>query len=324
MLDIKLCNREEAKSIAETIVKEGGKEILDRFVVSARTTEMVKGFSDAYKFPYMHLLYDTDEMREKSIYTPALFVEFCKQYNISSFSLEMNDCTTETIKALSASGMKSYVYMIQNNYQANNILKTGVNYLISDYLDADSIEKTVLNHSAFIQLSDQKAQGIAIEWVCNKPIKDVTIYRKAENHYGFEKLIKLSGNTNKYLDDSVDFGKLYEYYVEILTTDGQIIKSCNEKFACLEIPELVQVIKQNNSVEIKWNKVEDADGYYLRKKVGSDGEYQLVRIIDDPTAVEYTDEDNYSTDDTFYSIRAFKVFDEYRYTGTYSNGMLAD
>lgn len=324
LLDIKLCDRKEAKSIAETIIREGGKEILDRFVVSARTTEMAKGFSDAYKFPYMHLLYDTDEMREKSIYTPALFVEFCKQYNISSFSLEMNDCTTETIKALSVSGMKSYVYMIQNNYQANNILKTGVNYLISDYLDTNTIEKTIKKHSAFIQLSDQKAQGIAIEWTCDKPIKKVTIYRKSENSYGFEKLVNLSGDTNKYLDNSIDLGKLYEYYVEVHATDGSTINSCVEKYACLEIPELVHVVKQNNSVEIKWNKIEGADGYYIRKKIGSDGEYQLVRIIDDPTAIQYVDEDGFSDDTTFYSVRCFKVIDEYRYTGTYSKGMLVE
>ena len=263
-------------------------------------------------------------MREKVIYTPSLFVDFCKQYNISSFSLEMNDCTRETIKALSASGMKSYVYMIQNNYQANNILNTGVNYLISDYLDADSIEKTVKKHSVFIQLSDRKARGIAVEWVCNKPIKEVTIYRKTENGCVFEKLIDLSADTNEYLDNSVDPGKLYEYYVEVHTTDGSVIKSCIEKHACLEIPELVRVTKQSNSVEIKWNKVEGADGYYLRKKIGSDGEYQLVRIIDDPTAIRYVDEDNFSNDTTFYSIRCFKVIDEYRYTGTYSKGMIVE
>lgn len=206
LLDIKLCDYEEAKYIAESIIKIVDDEaFLSRLVISARTSDMMRGYSDVYDFPYKHLLYASDSVRDESIYEAEDFLKFCSQYNVSSFSIAVADYTKELADKLQSTGLKTYVYMVENSYDVQYYMDVDADFMISNTLTPDCITKLEQCGNMGAKVTREN-EGLLIEWTNVAEACAYYIQREEADAIGFEDLEVLENRETQYSDTSAKYG----------------------------------------------------------------------------------------------------------------------
>ena len=120
----------------QEIVKEadGRTDVLDRLIAGGQTTEMVKAAREAYNFPLINLYYSADDKREEIIYTPESFVKYCKDNDITSFSVAKEVYTQEVAEKLEDSGLISYVFTVNDSSEDKKLREYGADIIGTDYL----------------------------------------------------------------------------------------------------------------------------------------------------------------------------------------------
>ncbi|SNU07944.1 Glycerophosphoryl diester phosphodiesterase family protein [Lachnospiraceae bacterium] len=113
---------------------ENNSRVLDRIIAGGRTTDMMKAVKETYDFPLLNMYYDSDDMREESIYSTEQFVQYCKDNNITSFSTA-KETYNETIGAeLKEAGLISYVFTVNSFDEADIIRSYGADIIGTDFL----------------------------------------------------------------------------------------------------------------------------------------------------------------------------------------------
>lgn len=136
MVDAGSRSYEDTKIYYQEIVRlaNGRTDVLDRLIAGGQTTEMVKAAREAYDFPLINLYYDSDEKREEILSTPEKFVQYCKDNNISSFSVAKETYTEDVAKALEDSKLKSYVFTVNDVEEADRLRSYGADVIGTDFL----------------------------------------------------------------------------------------------------------------------------------------------------------------------------------------------
>ncbi len=322
LLDIKLCTYEEAKYIAESIYRTVGREeLLTHFVMSARTPDMVKGYSDTYQFPYMHLLYASDSERDVSIYEVADFLDFCSQYGISSFSIEAGDYTKEVADKLQVTDLKTYIYMVENSYDIQRFMDMGADFMISDTLAYDSISQLQQKENMGTKVTRQN-EGLLVEWSTVEDAEEYSIQRTNKSTGKSEELVVLDNSETQYLDISAQQGVQYIYQVNAKCSDGNKIVSVPEMFLWVAKPMLIQLGITENAVSLQWEMLDDATGYTIKRKYGKDGTYTLIKNLDKQCG-EYVDTTVLENmkEPVYYRVQAYKYMDGTIYYSGYCTAL---
>lgn len=136
MVDAGLRSYVDTKLYYEEIVHvaNGRTEVLDRLIAGGQTTEMVKAAKEAYDFPLINLYYAADDKREEIIATPELFIEYCEENGISSFSISKDVYTAEVAAKLEKSSLISYVFTVNDRAEEERIRGYGADIIGTDFL----------------------------------------------------------------------------------------------------------------------------------------------------------------------------------------------
>ena len=72
----------------------------------------------------------------------------------------------------------------------------------------------------------------------------------------------------------------------------------------------------DSSVQLDWNEINGAEGYYIYRKTEDEDEYTLVSTIDDVSVISYIDEQVENGKTYYYAIRAFLGDEQSNYAGS--------
>lgn len=288
LFDIKLCDYQTAKKIANEIVRDtNDKEILSRIVMSARTTDMMRAYTDVYDFPWLHMLYADDSIREESIGTPKDFLKFCKEYGVTSYSIPAETYTNELAKQLDATGLKCYVYMVQNSYDAARYVSMGADFVISDYLPSNCLTHLQSNGNLGL-FAERHADGIALNWNVPQNATSFTVIR-TETQSGKKEEFTVTSTELPFIDTTITSGTPYIYRVKTLLNDSdKTVISPEETFIWGDKPQVKSVEKIDAGIKITWDSVCSAIKYRISRKIGS-GDYEIIKMRDGNKACEYID-----------------------------------
>lgn len=238
LLDVKECDRATARYIAGQIADAAqGTEMLSQVVMSARSTEMLLGFLDAGDFPWLHMLFAADDVRESSIYEPEDFLDFCLSHGVTSFSIEVDDYTPERAETLSASPLKTYLYMVQDSYEAQRLLAMGADFLISDYLAPDTVAKLTEEGKLGLQAARYKSSGFTLTWLPVPEGASVEILRTDMTTEQTVVIPMQDPALCEYQDTDVSPGVPYAYVLSVRLEDGVLLQS---------LPEYAKLIGKTN------------------------------------------------------------------------------
>lgn len=136
MVDAGNRSYEDTQTYYQEIVKvaDGRTEVLDRLIAGGQTTDMVKAAREAYDFPLINLYYPADDKREEIIYTPEKFAKYCKENDITSFSVAKEVYTQEVAEKLEKSDLISYVFTVNDPSEDKKLRSYGADVIGTDYL----------------------------------------------------------------------------------------------------------------------------------------------------------------------------------------------
>lgn len=132
--------------------------------------------------------------------------------------------------------------------------------------------------------AEVSARKIIITWKKVANADGYILYRRVKGTDKWNELNEFSvSEKKKYTDEDCTFGETYEYAVRAFkdTTDGRLLSeysgssSCTFQPAATEITEFMPLSK--DSVSLKWNLLDEADGYIIYQKIN--GNWKKVKTI---------------------------------------------
>lgn len=171
------------------------------------------------------------------------------------------------------------------NFIANKEVDSGIDYIT----EAPSLIG-VTNHTT----------GIKVSWKETGNANSYIVYRKIETS-DWEKLCVTKKTS--FIDGNVTNGKSYTYTVKAKTNAG--LTAFDETgVSCLYIatPKLSVAANKNGYTEVKWKKVNGADGYYIYRKTSKNGKWKRIAKT---TKAVYNDKNVKTNGNYFYTVRAF-------------------
>ena len=183
-----------------------------------------------------------------------------------------------------------------------------------DTLDKVELVKAVDNGKAQIEVS----------WKAVEEAEGYRIYRKSAGE-DWILLAEVEADKLSYTDDSGDTGKKYSYTVQAYkNADGKEITGEYDEngVSATKLPATVVLKEAKNNekdgIDISWNKVSNADGYRIYRKI-SGGSWSRLSDISSNTAITYTDKTAVSGTTYYYTVRAYKVYEGTTILGGYDN-----
>ena len=211
------------------------------------------------------------------VYTGKKYVKYTVKTNSSAIAkIKTNKLTIGTHKVTINSGNKSY-----------NLSKSS-KIIVKKSLDAtkNSLTPTLVSTQFYPKNEDYYA---VVRWNA-KNNSDYQILRKLnETDYGVLANVKANSGFMSFYD-KIDSDKFYTYTVrEILKNgSGKILGAYDiEGLKIMDRPN-VTVDFQNLKAVIKWDKIPNATKYRIFRKMGRDGNYELIDVVDAKN-LNYTD-----------------------------------
>ena len=152
-----------------------------------------------------------------------------------------------------------------------------------------------------------------VTWEAVEGVDGYIVFRK-EKGGEYTRLSKIKDpTTTSYTDKEVVPGKIYVYAVSTYLGGEKSNKATATKAAIAKPDAEVNV--SNQGVEIKWNKIEEAEGYYVfRKEAGK--KYETIQTIEDNSITSFLDT-NFSVGTEYtYAVSAYIG----KYKSAYSTG----
>lgn len=310
LFDVKEVNYEECQNIINQIKAEVGENtgIYSRIVLSGKNTDMVRAYSDAGCFQWIHLWMPPQDIIEESINTPEKFIKFCKEQGVSSWSVEGKYLTEELAADMAGSGLKCYVYMVSSYEEISRYKSLGADFFISDVLAANSVEDSA-KYDFYIKSAKRNgSKYFEIAWTGNEE-DHYEVYRSSD---GEDVLIgQLSGCTYRD-EEKLEGGRLYGYYVRNKETGSLTpvyYTSVIDKPSKLSVKRLSET-----QVVVQWGKVMNANGYAVKRSI-ADGEYTVVKICFNGDETEFVDD---YLEGASYRVQAYTTIGNRRYYSGYS------
>lgn len=177
-------------------------------------------------------------------------------------------------------------------------------YVASESVLTVNIKKLGLESPVFQKVSN-KPMGIMIKWSRAANAAGYYIYRREENDEIKKIAVVESGNALQYLDERVESGFKYTYFVRAYN-DTQISGNRPNKktLVFLTRPEWEEVSSGNGRIHLKWKLVNGAQGYYVYRNAG-DNEWIGLANVEGEENTEFVDRFVKSGEAYSYIIRAY-------------------
>ena len=182
---------------------------------------------------------------------------------------------------------KAYTYKVQAYNTSGKMQGTGE---FSDTKTARSVAKTTITDFATVN-----ATSLSVSWKKVGGASGYEIYRSTGKNGKYKKIATVkSGKTTTYTDKKVKFGVPYYYKIQTLNqSDGvtgysgySAVKS-GKTTLTTKITSVVS--RDSNTLEIKWNKIDEAYGYRILRSTSKKGSYKEIKTIKKPGTVKYQD-----------------------------------
>ena len=135
-----------------------------------------------------------------------------------------------------------------------------------------------------------------------KTIKLSTGTKKAKIYYKKSK----KGSYKRYTEP-FKISKTTTLYVKAKRSHWKTSKTVKKKISVSKLsrPEIKATAKSSSSIRVSWNKVSNADGYYIYRATSKDGSYSRVKKIRDSSATSWTNTGLKSGKYYYYRVRAY-------------------
>lgn len=143
-------------------------------------------------------------------------------------------------------------------------------------------------------------KGIKVTWNEVQGAEAYIVYRKTAGS-NWAKLGEVT--TTTFIDSKAVSANMYTYTVKAklnlcIGDFDQTGVSCYY----LATPKLTSAVNRNNFVQVKWNAVKGAKGYYVYRKTSKNGKWKRIAKVNSTT---YTDKSVNSNGNYFYTVRAY-------------------
>jgi len=211
------------------------------------------------------------------VYTGSKYVTYTVKTNSSAIArIKTNKLAIGTHKVVISSGNKNYKLSKSSKIIVNKTLSTG----------STSIAPTLVATQFYPQGEDYYA---LVRWNAKNNTNYQILRKLGSGDYDVLANVKSNSNDMKFYD-KIGSDKLYTYSVrEIFTnSSGKILGPYdNEGLKLIDRPN-VTVDFQNLKAVVQWTKDPSATKYRVFRKIGFDGEYKCIAIVDAPT-LSYVD-----------------------------------
>ena len=160
----------------------------------------------------------------------------------------------------------------------------------------------------------EASEGAEVRWNKIEEAEGYYVYRKQIGGK-YEILQKIEDNEiTNYLD--LEWSIDSEYIYAVRAYIGEYKSSYLEVDIDTSLDRVkVSLEALKNGVQVEWNKVPTAEGYYVYKKTEGEEEYSLVNTITDVSITEYLDQQIESGKTYYYAVRAFVEDMQSSYSG---------
>ncbi len=173
-------------------------------------------------------------------------------------------------------------------------------YMVETYagkIKSQSLDKSLIFLSSIKPTLAITVDGVNLSWTAVSGAKGYTIYRKAA---GESKYTVLSKTTLKsYEDKTAVSGTMYYYAVRAY--NGSVMGYYTASKTTFLSSPVMSINTSLKGVNIHWNKVNGAEGYYVyRKEIG--GKYKVIATVTDNS---YLDPATFNAKTYLYAVRAY-------------------
>ena len=166
--------------------------------------------------------------------------------------------------------------------------------------------------------------AINIKWTAMSGASYYELYRSTQKDSGYTQIAEVK-DAATYVDDTVTVGKKYYYKVRVVYTNGTV-SEMSEPFA----GRALAAVKMNyaksvasKKIELSWNKVTGAMGYYIYRAEGESDSYQQVAKISSNNTLTYIDKVSANNKSYSYKVCAYSVINNVEGVGVKSQARTA-
>ena len=165
--------------------------------------------------------------------------------------------------------------------------------------------KQILDSSVKVKLGkiSNTTAGVKITWSAVEGAENYIIYRKSGSS-SYKAINTVFGSTKSYTDTTAKSGTKYTYTVQ---ASNAVSKSGYDKTGLSKLYLATPTVKTSNSktgINVKWNKITGAKGYYVYRKTGS-GSWTKVKTVTSGSTVSFTDTNVKSGTKYSYYVKAY-------------------
>ncbi len=209
--------------------------------------------------------------------------------------------STLSYKDEGLSAGKTYYYKIRAYHTKGSKTEIGT---LTEKQKAWTLKKVTIS-----KITTSNSEQVKIEWGKISNASGYTIYRKSSKDSSFSKLASVSsGDTLKYIDNTVKVGQIYYYRVcanSSIVGDAEGRGSYSDAW---EVPVLAKnkiksaEVLAGNQIKITWSKVDNAQGYQISYSTSKNGTYTSLKKT---SATSYTHGNLESGKTYYYKVRSY-------------------
>ena len=190
--------------------------------------------------------------------------------------------------------------------------------------------KIVPKQISDVSLVKKTTNSLTLSWSKLDNVNGYKIYKynPTSNSYKLLKTISDSSITS-YTDEDLESASVYSYKVrgyKVIDGNyyyGNYSKIFSESTRINKVTNLKLDTRNATSLEISWDKVNNADGYKIYKLDTSTNTYKLIDTINSNSTTSYTHSNIVSATNYYYKVKAFKYLNGSNRYSDYSSSLKA-
>lgn len=162
--------------------------------------------------------------------------------------------------------------------------------------------------------------SLNIKWAAMSGASYYELYRSTQKDTNYKQVAEVKGATT-YVDDTVTVGKKYYYKVRAVYTNGTV-SEMSEPFAGRVLATVSMNYAKSvasKKIELSWNKVTGANGYYIYRAGGDSASYQQIAKISSNKTLSYIDKVSANNKSYSYQVCAYSVVNNVEGVGAKSD-----
>ena len=286
----------------------------ENFTYMVKTlTEMINDvYNECYKV-------QVENMKVEEVTTSSIKLSWDKIPGISQYEVYCSTDENNNYKKIETVTDTTYTHSGLKSGQTYYYKIKAVGGEISSLLMAST-----LCDAPIVKLEANESNTIKVNWskVYGASGYEILKSTSEDNEYSTIETIN-NGDTLNFEDKNLTTGKTYSYIV-------RAYKDINEEKVFGQNSNVVSIMAKlsttkaiatadEGKINIKWEKVNDANGYEVYKSTTKDGKYSKVNTITNENILSYTNTNLIPGKTYYYKVRAYKNVDENKIVAKYSN-----